>query len=172
MDVVITEEHAREQLRFKVANNNMYKSDQIESLSNRLNVHHKVVSTILNDYRNMLRFQIRERKGVSFLNLVNMRGMGTQFRWYETTGKQAYNIAQARGMSWNIVLGVLQAYRMLILEELTMGRTVVVNGLLTLTPRNNKVYLTMSDSLEGVARGFILDCMKHDMRKLTRGYIF
>ena len=146
--------------------------EQINKLADRINFPLSTVELILKDYRNLLRYQIEKGQDVTVLGFISIRDAGSSYSWTETIGSQANHISKARGISTNIVLGILEAYYDLIIEELASGADIVITGLLTLTTKGGRVYLNVSSMVDTDKRGFILENFKYNLRNFTNGKLF
>ena len=110
----------------------MFKAEQVDLISRKLNLPKSHVDRILSEYINYLIKGLNEGKTVKFLNVCEIRVAGKDLEVYETLAYVANEIGKRVNETPTTTQWVLNSYEDIIIKELAKLNKVTIVGLLSL----------------------------------------
>lgn len=113
----------------------LYREEQVEGISLKLNIPKAVVKKMITGYIDYLNSQIRIGKTIKFLNLFYMVVSG-YIDTQETLAYTAHKVGEDYEISPIVAYSILEKYQEMIIEDLNSGFSYNIRGLANLSVKD------------------------------------
>lgn len=127
----------------------LYRDEQINTISNNLNIPKVLVKQVITSYIDYLSKMIDEGKPVKFLNICNIRVNGKIDETHETLAYIATELSREINQSSVVVKRILSNFEESIVYDLRHGFSYTIRGLIHLKMEGNTVNCRKSSKYQG-----------------------